>query len=114
MPDALVATSSYLVPMRAVGIKALKNRLSEYLKLVAEGEVVLITDRDVVVAELRQPAARSPHVADAALAELVRTGVLTPPMTVREGAPPRPPDGTPLLPLSRLLSELDEMRRDRT
>jgi len=43
--------------MKAVGIKQLKARLSEYLRLVKTGETVLITDRDEVVAELR-PARR--------------------------------------------------------
>jgi antitoxin (DNA-binding transcriptional repressor) of toxin-antitoxin stability system len=39
--------------MKAVGVKQLKARLSEYLRLVKTGEVILITDRDEVVAELR-------------------------------------------------------------
>jgi antitoxin (DNA-binding transcriptional repressor) of toxin-antitoxin stability system len=30
--------------MRAVGIKSLKNRLSEYVRLAAAGETVLVTD----------------------------------------------------------------------
>ena len=38
--------------MRAVGLKVLKNRLSEYVRLAAGGETVLVTDRDRVVAEL--------------------------------------------------------------
>lgn len=49
--------------MRAVGIKKLKARLSEYLRLVKAGETVLVTDRDEVVAELR-PARRQPVPAD--------------------------------------------------
>jgi antitoxin (DNA-binding transcriptional repressor) of toxin-antitoxin stability system len=43
--------------MKAVGVKQLKARLSEYIRLVKTGETVLITDRDEVVAELR-PARR--------------------------------------------------------
>ena len=39
--------------MKAVGVKQLKARLSEYLRLVKMGEVILITDRGEVVAELR-------------------------------------------------------------
>ena len=38
--------------MRSVGIKLLKNKLSEYIRLAAGGETVLVTDRDRVVAEL--------------------------------------------------------------
>jgi len=55
--------------MRAVGIKVLKNTLSEYVRLAANGETVLVTDRDRVVAELGPPApGRSPLLADAMLA----------------------------------------------
>ena len=57
--------------MRSVGIKVLNSRLSEYLRLAAAGEVVLVTDRDRVVAEIGPPReTRSPLVADAVLAEL--------------------------------------------
>jgi antitoxin (DNA-binding transcriptional repressor) of toxin-antitoxin stability system len=38
--------------MKSVGIKQLKARLSEYVRLARGGEVVLVTDRDEVVAEL--------------------------------------------------------------
>jgi antitoxin (DNA-binding transcriptional repressor) of toxin-antitoxin stability system len=43
------------VGMRAVAIRELKNRLSAYLREVAAGEIVLVTDRGRVIAELRQP-----------------------------------------------------------
>jgi antitoxin (DNA-binding transcriptional repressor) of toxin-antitoxin stability system len=43
--------------MKAVGVKQLKARLSEYLRHVRAGETILVTDRDEVVAELR-PAIR--------------------------------------------------------
>jgi antitoxin (DNA-binding transcriptional repressor) of toxin-antitoxin stability system len=39
--------------MKVVGVKELKAKLSEYLREVKRGEVVLVTDRDEVVAELR-------------------------------------------------------------
>lgn len=60
--------------MKAVGIKQLKARLSEYLRLVKAGEVVLVTDRDEIVAELRparrqRPGAASPEERLQALAE---------------------------------------------
>lgn len=49
--------------MKAVGVKVLKARLSEFLRLVKAGETVLVTERDEVVAELspsnRQPLAPS-------------------------------------------------------
>ncbi|MEA2625632.1 MAG: hypothetical protein QOD06_1677 [Candidatus Binatota bacterium] len=36
-------------------MKELKNRLSHYLREVSSGEVVLVTDRGQVIAELRRP-----------------------------------------------------------
>jgi len=50
--------------MKAVGVKILKARLSEYLRLVKTGETVLVTERDEVIAELR-PAHRQEVVATA-------------------------------------------------
>ena len=41
--------------MRAVGLRELKNRLSEYVREVRRGERVLVTDRGEVVAELTPP-----------------------------------------------------------
>ncbi len=41
--------------MRIVGVRELKNRLSEYLRLVSAGEEILVTVRGEVVAELRKP-----------------------------------------------------------
>ena len=45
--------------MKAVGVKALKNNLSRYLKLVKEGQTILITERDEVIAELHEPTVRT-------------------------------------------------------
>lgn len=96
--------------MRAVGIKTLKNKLSEYVRLAASGETVLVTDRDRVVAELTPPRAdRAEWLDDAALAEAVRQGWLTPPTHPGAGPPPR----LPVAPTEELLRELDEIRGDR-
>ena len=97
--------------MKEVGIRELKNRLSEYVRLVRAGEVVMGTDRGEVVAELRPPgrggeaASRYPG-----LEEMARRG------QVRLGEPNRPglypglPSVTPLGVAERLL---DEERGDR-
>ena len=96
--------------MRAVGLKVLKNRLSEYVRLARSGETVLITDRDRVVAELVPPAAgRSPLLADAFLAEAVRRGWITPPALAAAGPPPR----KPVMPLRDLLRDLEQDRGGR-
>ena len=41
--------------MKTAGVRELKARLSHFLAEVRRGEVVLITDRGEVVAELRRP-----------------------------------------------------------
>jgi prevent-host-death family protein len=41
--------------MKSVGLRELKNRLSEYVREVRSGERVLVTDRGEVVAELIPP-----------------------------------------------------------
>lgn len=105
-----VAPGSYFNDMRAVGLKVLKNKLSEYVRLAAGGETILITDHDKVVAELRAPGGgQSAEVADAVLAELVRKGLMTPARNRQSQLPPR----KPVMTLKQLLKELDEDRADR-
>jgi len=95
--------------MRSVGLKVLKNKLSEYIRLAASGETVLVTDRDKVVAQITAPdASRSPLLADAVLADAVRNGWLTPPV-VANGEPA----SKPVIALRKLLAELDRDRADR-
>ena len=97
--------------MRSVGLKVLKNKLSEYIRLAASGETVLVTDRDKVVAQITAPdASRSPLLADAVLAEAVRKGWLTPPVVGRSSAPPA---SKPVASLRELLAELDLDRSER-
>jgi len=96
--------------MRTVGLKVLKNKLSEYVRLASQGETVLIADRDRVVAEIVPPrAGRVGEVPDALLAEMVRRGVVTPALLPPGTRPPTPPRTAPL---AELLSELDEDRSD--
>ena len=98
--------------MRSVGIKVLKNKLSEYVRLAAGGETVLVTDRNRVVAELVPP---RPGInkadADARWAELIRQGIVTP--AKNPGGPLPPRDYPPLMTLEELLADLDEARADR-
>jgi antitoxin (DNA-binding transcriptional repressor) of toxin-antitoxin stability system len=96
--------------VRAVGLKVLKNRLSEYVRLASSGETVLVTDRERVVAELVPPrGGRDTLASDALLADAVRKGWLTPALgSAGQPAPRRPIDT-----LSRLLGDLDTDRADR-
>jgi antitoxin (DNA-binding transcriptional repressor) of toxin-antitoxin stability system len=93
--------------MRAVGLKVLKNRLSEYIRLAAGGETILVTDRDHVVAELGPPRpGRGEALNDIFLADAVRKGWLTPPLAPQSGAPPR-------LPVKRFRALMSELAQDR-
>ncbi|MGQ0848843.1 MAG: type II toxin-antitoxin system Phd/YefM family antitoxin [Actinomycetota bacterium] len=96
--------------MRTVGLKVLKNRLSEYVRLASGGETILISDRDKVVAELTPPQpTRSISLPDAMLAEAVRNGLITP--ALRPPGPP--PKADPVCSLDDLLEELAADRADR-
>jgi antitoxin (DNA-binding transcriptional repressor) of toxin-antitoxin stability system len=96
--------------MRSVGIKVLKNKLSEYVRLAAAGETVLVTDRDRVVAEIVPPqTGRSPLLADAMLAEAVREGWLRPAVLAASGPPPR----IPLMAFHDLMKDLRQDRDER-
>lgn len=89
----------------------LNSRLSEYVRLAASGETILVTDCDRVVAEIGPPReTRSPMLADALLAEAVRKGWLTPPTLPATGEPSTPER---VAPLRTLLGELDADRSER-
>jgi antitoxin (DNA-binding transcriptional repressor) of toxin-antitoxin stability system len=63
--------------MKAVGLRELKNRLSEYVRDVRSGEGILITDRGQVVAELNPPGRASEgREVSPGLAALVRKGLV--------------------------------------
>ena len=71
--------------MKTVGVRELKNRLSEYLRRVRAGEGVLVTDRGQIIAELGPPGHGSPDSSlPAGLLALAKRELLTP------GAPPDP------------------------
>ena len=97
--------------MRAVGLKLLKNKLSEYVRLAAGGETILVTDRNRVVAELVAPQpGRGAVLADRRRAELIREGLLTPRRLPVGTVPVRRPGNASL---EELMRELDADRADR-
>jgi antitoxin (DNA-binding transcriptional repressor) of toxin-antitoxin stability system len=106
----MAAAGSYESFMRSVGIKALKRRLSDYLRIAATGEIVLVTERGRVVAELGPPRqSRNAFAGDGLLAEAVREGWVRPPILVAAGPPPR----KPVMKLHDLLKDLESARKDR-
>jgi antitoxin (DNA-binding transcriptional repressor) of toxin-antitoxin stability system len=100
--------------MKVVGIKQLKARLSEYVRLAKAGETVLVAERDEIVAELR-PARRQTPFADrleelldglAASGEISRAGQPKGDWTWRSRGLGLPAGSAQAL--------LEEMREDRT
>jgi antitoxin (DNA-binding transcriptional repressor) of toxin-antitoxin stability system len=64
--------------MKTVGVRELKNRLSEYLRHVRSGESVLVTDRGEVIAEFSPPGrGQADASVPAGLLGLARRGLLT-------------------------------------
>lgn len=95
--------------MRSVGLKVLKNKLAEYVRIAASGETVLVTDRDRVVAELSPPRqGRAESLADAQLAELIRGGLVSTPTSPRAV-----PGSRPVASSQQILEELSTDRADR-
>jgi prevent-host-death family protein len=96
--------------MRSVGLKILKNKLSEYIRLAAAGETVLVTDRNRVVAEIVPPQpGRGALTEDAFLAQGVREGWITPAKKAGKGPLPR----KPVMRFEELMKDLDQDRADR-
>jgi len=97
--------------MQSVGVKALKDRLSEYVRAAAAGETVLVTDRGRVVAELIAPRVHpDASPVEQRLGELMREGLLSPASaTPTSPLPPR----RPVARLAGLLQELDAARAER-
>lgn len=65
--------------MQTVGIRELKNNLSRYLRQLKPGQVLSITDRGRVIAELRAPKPEGNHaILTGRYDTLVETGVIRP------------------------------------
>ena len=94
--------------MRKVGLKVLKNKLSEYVRLAAAGETVVVTDRGRAVAEIVPPRY---YGHESIIERGAREGWLTPANRPFQPLPPRQP--IPGYTLEQLLADLDRDREDR-
>jgi prevent-host-death family protein len=90
-----------------VGLKTLKNKLSEYVRLAAAGETVVITDRGRAVAEI-VPLRREP---ESVIERGVRGGWIRPAMRNADW----PPRGKPVpgLSFAQLMADLERDRDER-
>jgi prevent-host-death family protein len=97
--------------MHSVGIKVLKNRLSQYVRAAAAGETVLVTDRGQVVAELVSPRVRADApTTERRLGELMRQGLLT---AAKDSLATPLPQRKPVVKVADLLLDLDLSRAER-
>jgi prevent-host-death family protein len=93
--------------MRKVGLKTLKNKLSEYVRAATAGETIVITDRGRPVAEINPPKPQQESVIERG----IREGWIRP--AVR--GPNWPPTGKPVpgLTFEQLMADLEKDREDR-
>ena len=94
--------------MRTVGLKLLKNKLSEYVRLAAAGETIVVTDRDRVVADIVPPRR---HAQESVIERGAREGWIRPAKRPFQPLPARKP--IPGYTLEQLLADLDRDREDR-
>ena len=101
--------------MKSVGVKILKNELSKYLSMVREGEVVYVTDRGSVVAEIRKPARKAKPKSrwEEFLDREEKAGRLIRAKTPKKLIEDLLKDSPPLPPDVDFLKTLEEMRVDR-
>ena len=99
-----------MMSMKTAGVREVKDRLSEFLRLVKTGEQVLITDRGEVVAMLGPPDPAFEEAEFPILERMVREGRAT------RGERNRPelyPPQEPRITREELERLLDEERSDR-
>ena len=92
--------------MRKVGLKTLKNRLSEYVRAASASETVLVTDRERVVARLVPPQTSTGESPEERYAEAVRAGLITRAKRPASGVPL----STPTVAFEDLMEELSADR----
>jgi antitoxin (DNA-binding transcriptional repressor) of toxin-antitoxin stability system len=95
--------------MKTVGLKVLKNKLSEYVRIAAGGETVQVTDRGRVVVEMNAPQPHKDRKKESVIERGIREGWITPAKNPRSGPPP----SKPIVTLDELMNELEQDREDR-
>ena len=97
--------------MRAVALKTLQSNLSEYVHLAQEGETVLVTERDLVIAQFGPPLEEGkPSSGQSGLSQAVQKGWIT---LARRSELKGPPPRIPVARWEELARELAEDRGDR-
>ncbi|MCB1144666.1 MAG: antitoxin PHD [Leptospiraceae bacterium] len=101
--------------MTIVQIKVLRDNLSKYLRMVKEGEVIIIKERDTIIAELKQPSPETENKTEWEILreQWIREGFLIPAKKTGKIKLPKRPKGLPFMSEEEFQKMLDEMREDR-
>lgn len=75
---------------KSIGVRKLKDNLSSYLKEVESGTVILVSDRDRIIAEIHEPDPSIYKTDNPQLASWVREGRLHAPRTEKTACPASP------------------------
>lgn len=96
--------------MRAVSLETLQSQLREHILLAQAGEIVLVTEKNLVIAELGPSTHKSPYPWPlTGLEGAVARGWITLPAD----ASPTPPPRQPVTRWADLMQDLNEDREDR-
>ena len=109
------SSRGYIASMRAAGVREIKNKLSEYLRIVATGETVLVTDHGRVIAQLGPPPAHTPPALseDESLERLAASGKIRLPRGKVPSPGAGPVEGVPRgIDLEGILSDVRARRHD--
>lgn len=95
--------------MKAIGIRELKDRLSGYLDEVRAGEVLLVTDRGTVIAEIHRPSPRNEKLTplEQRLRPYIEKGLISHASPARPEVYGRSPVA---IPAGRIDAALDDLR----
>ncbi len=83
--------------IKTVGVKDLKNNLSAYLREVKLGARILVTERNSVIAELREPLSGDLSAVNSLREQWIRDGRIRPALSAKIPCSPSPiqsPSGT--------------------
>ncbi len=72
---------------KSIGVRKLKDNLSGYLKEVESGTVILVSDRDRIIAEIHKPDPSLYKKTNTLMASWVREGKVSAPKTGKNRVP---------------------------
>jgi hypothetical protein len=86
----IIVNKVKIMTAKSIGVRKLKDNLSGYLKEVEAGTVILVSDRDRIIAEIHEPAPGLYKSDNPLLASWVREGRVHAPRTEKTVCPESP------------------------